>query len=194
MASKTLEQDDKREAVISAATRCIERLGSQRTSMADIAKEAGIARITLYRMFEDRSALFEALLSRRHAAKLEQFRAHLKRYDSLAQALVDGGMFALELGWADEVQTEIIARGMDHSLEVFMLNNNPELRARHQSVWQAAFQKARASGELTSGLPDERLIEGVRSILNLVLLRSDLNRAEQRQFLQDFLVPAIMGG
>lgn len=47
--------------VLAAALTLFGRHGFQRTSMADIAREAGIARATLYLRFSEKGALFEAL-------------------------------------------------------------------------------------------------------------------------------------
>ncbi|MCB8877897.1 TetR/AcrR family transcriptional regulator [Acidisoma silvae] len=49
--------------ILSAASTLFGRHGFQRTSMADIAREAGIARATLYLRFSDKSTVFEALAS-----------------------------------------------------------------------------------------------------------------------------------
>lgn len=47
--------------VLQAALTLFGRHGLQRTSMADVAAEAGVARATLYLRFRDKRALFEAL-------------------------------------------------------------------------------------------------------------------------------------
>ncbi len=49
--------------LLAAALTLFGRHGFQRTSMADIAREAGIARATLYLRFTDKPALFETLAS-----------------------------------------------------------------------------------------------------------------------------------
>jgi AcrR family transcriptional regulator len=49
--------------VFAAALTLFGRHGFQRTSMADIAREAGIARATLYLRFPDKRAVFKALAS-----------------------------------------------------------------------------------------------------------------------------------
>jgi AcrR family transcriptional regulator len=50
-----------RRAVLDAALRLFGRYGFQRASMADIAREAGIARATLYLKFNDKRAVFDTL-------------------------------------------------------------------------------------------------------------------------------------
>ncbi len=49
--------------ILAAALTLFGRHGFQRTSMADIAREAGIARATLYLRFAEKRTLFEALAS-----------------------------------------------------------------------------------------------------------------------------------
>ena len=53
--------DPGRKRILTAALTLFGRHGFQRTSMADIAREAGIARATLYLRFSEKGALFEAL-------------------------------------------------------------------------------------------------------------------------------------
>ena len=53
--------DDGMRGIIAAAQTLFGRHGFQRTSMAEIAREAGIARATLYLRFSDKRAVFEAL-------------------------------------------------------------------------------------------------------------------------------------
>ena len=71
------EPADIRLKIIDAAVRCFERYGPQRTSMNDIADEAGISRRTLYRIFGDRSDLIETLLHRRLAEMGRRVEEHL---------------------------------------------------------------------------------------------------------------------
>jgi AcrR family transcriptional regulator len=47
-----------RERILEAAERCLERYGIKKTTLADVAEEAGVARVTVYRQFADRDALF----------------------------------------------------------------------------------------------------------------------------------------
>lgn len=48
-------------AILAAALTLFERHGFRRTSMADIAREAGVARASLYLRFSDKRSLFETL-------------------------------------------------------------------------------------------------------------------------------------
>src|SRR5437868_2805572 len=52
------------ERLLDATDRLVQRIGIGKTSMADVARAAGVARGTLYRYFESREVLFDALTRR----------------------------------------------------------------------------------------------------------------------------------
>ena len=56
--------DATQERLLDATDRLVRQLGIKKTSMADVARDAGVARATLYRYFESREALLNALTHR----------------------------------------------------------------------------------------------------------------------------------
>jgi len=56
--------DDSVTPFLEAATRCIERFGFRRTSVADVAKEAGVERTTVYRRVGSMDDIFRLLIAR----------------------------------------------------------------------------------------------------------------------------------
>ena len=54
--------------VLDAALACVARVGVAKTTLDDVAKEAGCARATVYRCFPGRQALMRAVLDREIAA------------------------------------------------------------------------------------------------------------------------------
>ncbi len=92
--------------VLAAALTLFGRHGFQRTSMADVAREAGIARGTLYLRFSDKRALFEAL----------------------AASLVDEALARADVAWVKgaPLSTNIAATLIAKDLAFFhMLNATP---------------------------------------------------------------------
>ncbi len=80
-----------------AAAACYLRLGVAKTTAADIAREAGISRATLYRRYGSHEAIFLAVLTRESEVMADDARVHL---DSLsltdpAQRTLEGMMFAI---------------------------------------------------------------------------------------------------
>lgn len=182
-----------REKIIAAAIRIFGKQGVQQTTMGDIADEAELSRQTVYRLFSSRTALLEAILIHRFIDVLEGTRPIHERSTSLDEALVEAPFFAMNALRNDALFIDIVNNAADRGVEDMVLIANAEIRKLHMALWMQSFAKARKSGMLRSPLSDERLTEGIRSIAAYLVLRSDLREHEQRAFLRDFLVPAILG-
>ena len=92
--------------ILAAASTLFGRHGFQRTSMADIAREAGIARATLYLRFSEKHSVFQAL----------------------AASLVDDALARAEAAWDDDaLLSKNLAETMLAKEETFfrMLRNTP---------------------------------------------------------------------
>jgi AcrR family transcriptional regulator len=61
---RRLRRAERREQILAAATRAFGRAGFAATSLDDIAAEAGITRVILYRHFESKADLYRAVLDR----------------------------------------------------------------------------------------------------------------------------------
>jgi AcrR family transcriptional regulator len=59
-----LRRAERREQILAAATRAFARAGFAATSLDDVAAEAGITRVILYRHFESKADLYRAVLDR----------------------------------------------------------------------------------------------------------------------------------
>jgi AcrR family transcriptional regulator len=61
---RRLRRAERREQILGAATRAFARAGFTATSLDDVAAEAGITRVILYRHFESKADLYRAVLDR----------------------------------------------------------------------------------------------------------------------------------
>ena len=119
-----------RRRILDAALVLFGRHGYRRTSMADVACQAGLSRASLYLYFADKNALF----------------------DSLASAMVDWALAAAELAWredhslADNLQAAILAKDLPlyrllhaspHGAE--LLGVNAPSTAQHAARLEAGF-------------------------------------------------------
>lgn len=183
---------DTQHKIVDAAFRCFERYGPQRTSMSDIAEEAGISRRTLYRVFDDRSSLIEEILRRRFIALGETVQARLKAYDDIEEALVDGALFSIELAERDELFSQIVTHEYNRSLERFLLRGNNAQRAGLRDLWAPVLERGRAAQRIPHDLTDDRVMELFSAVSVIVLMRDDLSRQQRRDLISDLLVPAIL--
>lgn len=61
---RRLKRAERRDQILAAATRAFSRAGFTATSLEDIAAEAGITRVILYRHFESKADMYRAVLDR----------------------------------------------------------------------------------------------------------------------------------
>ena len=59
--SPPADDEEARERIIDAAMRCIDRYGSSKTGLSDVAAELGVTRQTVYRLFPSTEDLFRAV-------------------------------------------------------------------------------------------------------------------------------------
>ena len=87
--------DAEREATLDAAAACYLRLGVARTTAADIAREAGFSRATLYRRFGSHEAVFLAVLTRESEAMAVEAGEHLAAFADPAEQVIEGMLFSI---------------------------------------------------------------------------------------------------
>ena len=73
--------------ILDGTLACVARVGVAKTTLDDVAREAGCARATVYRSFPGRHALFRALLDREVAALGARVLAAAAAADTLADAV-----------------------------------------------------------------------------------------------------------
>lgn len=76
---RLLPRPERREAILKAAAAAFARKGFAATSMEDVAAEAGITKLIVYRHFASKEALYEAVLERVSARLAHEFVAHFRR-------------------------------------------------------------------------------------------------------------------
>lgn len=77
------------ERLLDAVESCFDRYGIQKTTLADIASEVGVSRMTVYRNFKDRQALFDG-------ATLRNLRRHWQRVGDTLTDIDELGCWLLE--------------------------------------------------------------------------------------------------
>ncbi|REE71702.1 TetR family transcriptional regulator [Rhodococcus wratislaviensis] len=98
------------DSILDAARSCILDFGLRRTTLAEVARRAGVSRPTVYRRWSDTRAVVADLMTREIAAVMPQFSAE----DSVHRQLVDAVV---------HVSTEV----RDHPLFVKILRSDQEL-------------------------------------------------------------------
>jgi len=181
----------KRERVFKAAQTCFERYGPQKTTMADIAKEAGISRETLYRAFDDRAALIEYVLQQRMITMREKIRKKLSTLKDFEEAVIEGVIYSLTLAKADKLFNEIVKFDTNHRVEQFLFRGTDEILTDMIRTWSPVIALGREAGRVREDFTDERVVEILMGISMLILIRDDYDKAEQSALLTDVFLACL---
>jgi len=100
--------------VLSAAHACVIEVGLRRTTLADIARRAGVSRMTLYRTYGDLSGIVSALLTCELVALIDRARSDVGARAGVREQLVETAVLVVE-------------RLVEHPLYRRVLDLDPEL-------------------------------------------------------------------
>jgi AcrR family transcriptional regulator len=88
-------ENDARRRIVEAATACIDRVGLAKTSLSDVAAEAGVTRQTVYRYFPRLPDILSAVAVAGVEAFAERMERHLASFDSPADVAVESVVFSI---------------------------------------------------------------------------------------------------
>jgi len=189
--------DDARNRLIDAAEVCFTRFGVAKTTLEDIASEAGVSRATVYRYFEGgRDEIILGVVLREGQEFLEALRRRVQREKTLGDAIVEGVLY-----------TVAAVRKNEHLALLFA----PEVAGHTTSIAGAStalyeltgdflrpiFEQARQEGQLRDGVVAEDAAEFVlRMILSLLSVAGPRKRsqAKEREFLHTYCAGAVVRG
>jgi len=108
-ATEYLRADDTERHLVEAARTCIARWGLRKTSLDDIAREAGVGRATVYRVFPGgKDRLVEVVVCHEAGRFFHLMHAELAAADTLEDLLVTGVTSTLRLLADDDVLAAVI--------------------------------------------------------------------------------------
>lgn len=140
----------RREEIITAASRLFYEKGYDNTSIADILKAAGVARGTLYRHFESKERIMEGMIEKHTAEILRQTLEAANNPDASVMARFAAALEALKT-WVDEKPANQMVLShlhsernlaMHHKVNNIMLQQLPPILASitEDGVRQGMFQ------------------------------------------------------
>ncbi|GAA4116692.1 TetR/AcrR family transcriptional regulator [Nocardioides fonticola] len=183
-----------RDRLLDAAEACLRRDGIRRTTVAQVAEEAGLSRAYLYRFFPDKATLVCAALIRRDQAFWDDARARVIAASDLAGMVAEAvaiartsplGPLALHLAESEpEAYAEVVGTYVH------------EVVPGMSGFWCDVLAVARERAWMRADLDLDTAAEGVlRTVVSLVTIPGRAVDADDptsvRRYLQTFLVPAL---
>jgi AcrR family transcriptional regulator len=176
--------------LLDAALACIARVGLGKTTLDDVAREAGVARATLYRYFPGKQSLISGLVGREAAQLGAELRATAAAHDNLEDAVV-----ALVI--------TAVARLEGHAALQYVLLVEPHVLLPHLAFHRAddflRDASALVAPALDAFLPPHRTARAAEWLVRIVLSYAcspadevDLHDPESvRALVNEFVLPGL---
>ncbi|GAA4548802.1 helix-turn-helix domain-containing protein [Pseudonocardia xishanensis] len=180
------QRTDTRDALLAAAEECFTRFGVARVSMDEVAAAAGVSRPTLYRHFGDRESLVRAIVFARADRLVERVRRVVDAEQGLADKLVAGMLFVVQIGRGDEFIREMLRTGSPQGTNPLMAAHAAS-DAFAEAVWADTLRPA--------GVDLPMAYRWLTSVTFMLLDWHDydeLSEEYRRAILHRFLVPAFV--
>ncbi|AXB41332.1 TetR/AcrR family transcriptional regulator [Amycolatopsis albispora] len=113
------DTDETRARILDAAYAQFARTGIQRSTMEDVARRAGVSRITVYRRFAGKDVLVEHVVRREFRRYFDRFLADIERAETVADRVVLGFVSSLRairgnplIGGLIDVEPDLLVASM----------------------------------------------------------------------------------
>ena len=183
-----------RDRLLAATERCLRRTGIRRTTMTEIATEAGLSRALLYQHFPDKASLVVAALARTDEAFWADAHDRVAAADGIAARVAE----AVRLSRSRRPGALLLQLKEDEP-EAFAATVGTGLREMMPAMalfWHGYLESARTAGDVRADLDIGRAAEWImRLVLSLVTVPGHAVDADDpasvRRYLDEFLVPSL---
>lgn len=183
-----------RDRLLNATERCLRRSGIRRTTMIEVANEAGVSRAWLYRHFSDKESLVTAALVRTDEAFWAAAHQRVSQVQGISAQVAAAVRFSRE-----QRPGALMLQLQAEEPEAFAATVGTgvaELMPGMARFWHRYLEQARDRGELRTDLQIARAAEWVmRIVLSLVTVPGDGVDADDgesvHRFVDEFLVSGL---
>lgn len=183
------------ERILRAAEECFARYGFQKTSMEDIAREAGLSRRSVYRHFPDKSALFNQVATGRTRVFLDEIVRRTAELEGLSAQIEEVARLTNSFIHTDPISAALLRVDPD-SLARMVSTEARGLLGMAMEAIIPLIETARDNGEVRTDLAVERAAEWIaRMVFSLAATPSvtfDIDDPVQTAaFIREFLLPGL---
>ena len=193
-AAEVAREDATSQRILDAALGQFEDFGLRRTTMEDVARRAGMSRITIYRRFAGKDALVEAVLLRESSRFFTALDAAVADLPTTEERLVEGFAFTLEYLRGHVLLNRLLGTEPDALLPFLTVEVGPILAAARE------FLADRLGREIAEGRlpPLDVAVAGEllsRLVLSFLLTPDSVVRLDgpeaAREFARRYLAPSL---
>ena len=181
------------ERIVRASYLCFERHGIERTSIEDIAREAGVTRPTVYRYFPGGKIDIVDMISSEESRKIHaEVRKRLVRGNTFEEQLVEALVLVVRIA----IQNPYVRRILSfHEFQAEAVSLEGEMHRLHREWWGPLLEHAAERGELADDLDIDEILVWLTLTQNMLLMRLDtaeISDGELRRLVQRFVVDPLL--
>lgn len=192
---RTGEDDETAARLIDAAYEQFRRMGIRRSTMDDVAKRAGVSRVTVYRRFSTKDLLVQQVIRREFRRYFDRFLSDIERAETVADRVVLGFVSSLRairgnplIGGLMDVEPESVVPSM--------ISDGGRTMATVREFVAGQLRREQAAGTVPSAVDvdvvAELMVRVSTSFLITPSLLVDLDDDEQlREVARRYLVPLL---
>ncbi|MGD6748079.1 TetR/AcrR family transcriptional regulator [Streptomyces sp. BH106] len=189
------DTDDVTVRLLDAAYEQFCRMGIKRSTMADVARLAGVSRITVYRRFDTKEALVEHVVRREFRRYFEQFATEIRGADTVADRVVLGFVSSLRAIRHNRLIGGLMAVEPD-SVVPSMTTDGGRTQHVVQQFVAARLREEQRAGQVAAGVDVDVVAEMmVRVCTSFLVVPSHVidldDDARMREVARQFLVPML---
>jgi TetR/AcrR family transcriptional regulator len=191
--SALLDDEEARRRLLDAASQCIVRHGGARIRMGDVAEEAGVARSTLYRYFQNREDLIIGLFLARIDAALEGVAAGLDDPGDAARCIPDLVLGPNSFIRGSPVNEALFSPGSRDMVATLELGSEQLVDASYRH-FGPLLERWQAAGQIHADLDLRDTVRwiGAMALTLLTTPWRERSDAAKREFLDRYLVRALV--
>lgn len=180
--------------ILQAAKHCYLHFGVEKTGMQDIARQAKLARSTVYRYYASSDELLLALISTEMQAMNRELTKKLARFQQPEDIIVEGIVIAIKAIPRHPLLSQVFAGDTSSALRQ-KIWNSPTIVALGTDLMATVMQTSLEQGHLQQTVRSEVLIEWVyRILLSFLSLPSNWIKTDRqlRATLHALLIPVLL--
>jgi AcrR family transcriptional regulator len=180
------------ERIVRAAYKCFERFGVERTSIEDIAREAGVTRPTVYRYFRSKVDIVD-LISAEESRKVSiEVRKRLIRGRPFEDLVSDAVLLIARIAIENPYVRRILAY---RELEAVAESRTSEMHKLQRDLWGPMLEHAAERGELAGDLGIDEVLVWMTLTQRMLLTRLESGPMEDgdlRRLIRRFIVEPLL--
>jgi AcrR family transcriptional regulator len=182
------------ERILVAAEQCVTRLGIRRTSMTDVATQAGVSRGAVYFHFTDKASLVDAVMARIAGRFVASSEAAVRTRTCLAEQVAEAAVF-IRHSAGERVPIRQLPADDEQLLATLMTASSRHLTDEWVDFWLPFLDDAEGRGEIRPGLDHREAGEWiVRFLMSFAVMPAVTFDADDPQSVRSFVRTYAVAG